>query len=992
MVCALLTVLTFSILVPSLCLVASSSDASALLALKTGIVDSWGQLDNWKEVAGSPCAWTGVTCNGLGAVSSLDLNSQNLTGSISDEIQLLTNLTYLNLSNNGFSGRFPAGFANLTKLVRVDIGTNVFGGPFPHGFSELQALQFFSASNNNFTGPLPLEFSQLPALEYLDLSGSYFDGSIPVEYCAMSNLKLLRLSSNLLTGSLPKELGNLTELRWLEIGYNTYSGGIPIEFGELQKLGYLDIAGSNLSGTIPKELGQLTLCNSTFLFKNRLTGPLPSELGNMSSLMSLDVSENNLTGAIPDELGKLQNLTLLSLMFNNFSGNLPASIGDLPNLQTLKIFSNFFTGSLPPRLGSASSLQWLDASSNFFNGSIPEEICKGGGLVKLELFFNDLSGVIPNLTNCQNLTRVRFQDNRLVGPIPQGLGLLENLTRFEIARNKISGSIPADLGMAPALAFIDLSSNLLQGSIPREIWSLPSLQALHASGNNFFGRIEEEIGNASKISVLDLSNNFLTGPLPDTIRECRKLVTLDLRNNKLSGGLPSVLGHLRFLAVLDLSHNNFNGTIPIPFENLTNLEMFNISYNNLSGAIPSQGIFKTASASSFEGNFLLCGGPLPPCSIAANPGTVSGQDAKRYRRNLAWIAVAIFAIILGALIIGARWFYLRHGPLLYRRFRRDDSEFPWKLTAFQRLAFTASDVLESLQDKNVIGKGSAGTVYKAEMGSGEIIAVKKLRTSFKEPWQKDRGFLAEVEVLGGIRHRNIVRLLGCCSNSETNLLLYEYMPNGSLGELLHGKDSALVLADWVTRYNIAVGVAQGLCYLHHDCYPVIVHRDVKSNNILLNSKMEACVADFGVAKLVDSNEPMSKIAGSYGYIAPEYAYTMKVDEKSDIYSFGVVLLELLTGKRPVEPEFGDTVNIVEWVRHKAQTKELILEVLESTIGAACSSVQEEMMLVLRVALLCTSVVPKDRPSMRDVVTMLLEAKPRRKSIIEKLNPASKFVK
>ncbi|KAK6121917.1 hypothetical protein DH2020_044342 [Rehmannia glutinosa] len=215
------------------------------------------------------------------------------------------------------------------------------------------------------------------------------------------------------------------------------------------------------------------------------------------------------------------------------------------------------------------------------------------------------------------------------------------------------------------------------------------------------------------------------------------------------------------------------------------------------------------------------------------------------------------------------------------------------------------------------------------------------------------------------------------------MLLYEYMPNGSLDDLLHGKNNnkcdKLVGDNWMTRYKIALGVAQGICYLHHDCDPVIVHRDLKPSNILLDVEMEARVADFGVAKLIQSDESMmSVIAGSYGYIAPEYAYTLQVDEKSDIYSYGVVLMEILTGKRSVDAEFGEGNCIVDWVRSKIRTQNDLNDLLDKNAGASCASVREEMMLLLRVAFLCTSRNPADRPSMRDVVSMLQEAKPKRK--------------
>lgn len=454
--------------------------------------------------------------------------------------------------------------------------------------------------------------------------------------------------------------------------------------------------------------------------------------------------------------------------------------------------------------------------------------------------------------------------------------------------------------------------------------------------------------------------------------------------------IPPKLASLPSISEIDLSHNALTGMIPIRFQNCTTLEFFNVSYNHLSGPIPSDGVFKNISESIFAGNQGLCGGVLinSPCLDSNDfyPSSYPYNTRSTSKPGrIVWVLGGIFAFAVFIIIVGTRCFYKHYKWYICgdRYMREEQDEGPWKITAFQRLNFTVEDVLECLKNNNIIGMGSAGTVYRAEMPGGEVIAVKKLWKVQKDGGRRKRGVLAEVEVLGTVRHRNIVRLLGCCSNNEDTLLLYEYMPNGSLADLLHGNKEANMLADWMTRYKISVGVAQGLCYLHQDCYPVIVHRDVKPGNILLDANMDARVADFGVAKLIQTHtESTSVIAGSYGYIAPEYAYTLQVHEKSDIYSFGVVLLELLTGRRPVEPDFGDALNIVEWVKSKIQSTEGIKEVLDQNVGASCSSVQEEMMLVLRVALLCTSRSPGDRPSMRDVVTMLQEAKPRRKTMLD----------
>nr|CAD1836045.1 unnamed protein product [Ananas comosus var. bracteatus] len=303
------------------------------------------------------------------------------------------------------------------------------------------------------------------------------------------------------------------------------------------------------------------------------------------------------------------------------------------------------------------------------------------------------------------------------------------------------------------------------------------------------------------------------------------------------------------------------------------------------------------------------------------------------------------------------------------------------MTVFQRLTFTSADVLACVKEANVVGMGGTGIVYKADMPRHHaVVAVKKL---WRSRGAGDDDLAGEVALLGRLRHRNIVRVVGYMRNDSDTMILYEYMPNGSLWEALHGGGNGgagRLLVDWVARYNVAAGIAQGLAYLHHDCRPPVIHRDVKSSNVLLDANLEARIADFGLARMLErKDETVSTVAGSCGYIAPEYGYTLKVDQKSDIYSFGVVLMELLTGKRPIEPEFGEGQDVVGWVRERLRSNRGVEELLDPAVGGRCEHVREEMFLVLRIAVLCTARLPKDRPSMRDVVTMLAEAKPRRKS-------------
>ncbi|XP_042512402.1 leucine-rich repeat receptor-like protein kinase TDR [Macadamia integrifolia] len=958
----------------------------SLLSLKASFKDPLSTLNDWNPDTISTntglsnpvyCSWSGVVCDqNTSQVTSLDLSHRNLSGLIPPEIRFLTGLNSLNLSRNAFDGAFPTTIFELSNLRTLDISRNNFSTIFPPGISKLRYLTVFNAFSNSFNGSLPQEIVGLRVLEELNLGGSFFQGSIPASYGGLPKLKFLHLAGNLLQGPIPPELGFLKQLEHMEIGYNEYSGGVPKEFALLLNLTYLDIANASLSGHLPSELGNLTLLESLFLFKNKFTGEIPVSFSNLVALKVLDLSDNRLSGRIPEGFSSLKELTILSLMDNNLTGEIPDGIGDFPNLEELLLWNNSLSGSLPHKLGSNAKLQRLDVSSNSLRGPIPSSLCLGNQLARLILFSNRFDSEIPPvLTNCTSLSRLRIQDNRITGAIPPGFGLLPNLTFMDLSMNNFTGEIPRDLGDSARLELVNISGNPLGTSLPANIWSGPNLQIFSASFCKLKGKIPDFIGCRS-LYKLEMEGNELNGSIPWDIGDCGKLLYLSLKHNSLTGIIPWELSSLPYITDVDLSHNFLTGSIPSNFGNCTTLESFNVSNNQLTGPIPSSGtIFHP---SSYSGNEGLCGGIVEkPCaSEITTDDSKSRRQPKKTAGAIVWIVAAAFGVGLFILIAGSRCFRANYN----RRSGDDQRTGPWKLTAFQRLNFTADDVLEclSMSDK-IIGMGSAGTVYMAEMPGGEIIAVKKLWSKHKETVRRRRGVLAEVDVLGNVRHRNIVRLLGYCSNNENTLLLYEYMPNGSLDDLLHGKNKGEnLVADWLTRYKIAMGVAQGICYLHHDCDPVIVHRDLKPSNILLDAEMEARVADFGVAKLFQIDESMSVIAGSYGYIAPEYAYTLQVDEKSDIYSFGVVLMEILSGKRSVDAEFGDGNNIVDWVRSKIKSKDCVADILDKNAGASCASVREEMMLLLRVALLCTSRNPADRPSMRDVVSMLHEAKPKRK--------------
>ncbi|GMH27722.1 hypothetical protein Nepgr_029565 [Nepenthes gracilis] len=944
--------------------------ASLLVSLKqslqaTNVALSTWNISNYKSL----CSWTGITCekqNNKSIIVSLDISNLNLSGSLSPVITQLRSLRNFSVAGNSFSGTFPPRIHELSSLQYLNISQNQFNGTLDWEFSDLKKLIVLDAYDNNFYGFLPLGIARLEKLEYLDLGGNFLSGEIPSSYGNMLRLNYLSLAGNDLRGLIPFELSNLTDLKYLRLGYfNAFKGGIPRDFGKLSNLVHLDLASCGLDGPIPQELGNLKQLDTIFLQANQLSGSLPPQLGDLVCLKLLDVSNNGLSGEIPSEFSALRVLTVFNLFMNKFHGEIPPFVAELPNLRTLNLWRNNFTGSIPQNLGLNGMLTSLDLSTNKLTGLIPKNLCSGGKLTTLILLNNFLFGPLPDeLGQCRTLERVRIAHNYLSGSIPNGLVYLPDLTLLELQNNYLTGQLAErPLGeKSTKLTELNLSNNRFSGPLPSSIENLKALQNLNASGNCFTGEIPPEIGQMKNVLKLDLSRNNFSGGIPAGIGNCVSLTNLDLSQNRLSGQIPIQLSQIHILNYFNVSWNHLNGSLPKEIGSMKSLTSADFSHNNFSGVIPENGQYSLFNYTSFIGNPFLCGSS---CNFSSSSAFKSHRNSRNQAKLVFALGLFFCCLIFGLLatIKTQKWR------------RRNNDASSWKLMAFQKLSFRSHDILECLSDNNIIGKGGAGIVYRGTMPNGEQVAVKKLlgRNKLGSSHGHDHGLSAEIQTLGRIRHRNIVRLLAFCSNKETNLLVFEYMPNGSLGEILHGKRGAHLR--WNTRLKIAIEAAKGLSYLHHDCSPLIVHRDVKSNNILLNSDFEAHVADFGLAKFLQDNgasECMSAIAGSYGYIAPEYAYTLKVDEKSDVYSYGVVLLELLTGRKPVGDFEEEGLDIVHWAKIQTQGKK---EMVEKIVDPRLQDVPiDEAMQVFFVALLSVQEHSVERPAMREVVQMLAQAK------------------
>ncbi|KAJ4959127.1 hypothetical protein NE237_026238 [Protea cynaroides] len=959
------------LLVLMLTVVASTADnfSDVLLGLKSELIDGSNSLSDWSiPSGGSPpgkilaCSWSGITCTkNSSMIVGLDLSRKNLSGAISGKhIKLLSNLVDLNLSHNSFSGQLPPEVFNLTDLRSLDISRNDFSGHFPAGVSAVKHLVLLDGFSNSFSGLLPPEVAQLDSLKVLNLAGSYFEGPIPSDYGSFKSLEFLHLAGNLLNGEIPPELGKLKTITHMEIGYNSYQGSIPWQLGNMSELQYLDIAEANLSGPIPNHLCNLTNLQSLFLFRNWLTGSIPEEFGNISSLVNLDLSDNRISGSIPDSFASLKNLRLLSLMYNDMMGSVPEGIAELPLLESLLIWNNLFSGPLPQSLGRNSKLKWVDVSTNSLTGGIPPDICARGTLFKLMLFSNNFTGGLSPLANCSPLVRLRVEDNSFSGEIPLKFSLLLDITYIDLSRNKFTGGIPRDIIQASKLQYFNVSENPgLQGVLPAKTWSLPLLQNFSASSCNISGNLPP-FGSCNSVSVLELNRNSLSGSISDSIANCQYLERMDLANNNLTGYIPVELASLPTLHFVDLSHNEIKGSIPVKFGNSSSLALLNISFNDISGYVPPEQIFRSMGASAFIGNPQLCGEPLPPCPDSKEIPHVAGlRLGSKGTEKLTWVLLScaggVFFIVMAALAI----FYLQKA-----------SNGQWKMVSFIGLPrFTANDVLRSFSytESTEPVPALSVPVSKAVLPTGITVSVKKIEWGARR-----RGVMSEfISRMGNARHKNLTRLLGLCSNKHVAYLLYDYLPNGNLAEKMNMKRETPI-STWSAKYKIVIGIARGLCYLHHDCYPAIPHGDIKASNIVFDENQEPHLAEFGLRTLLQMSE--GRLRGSISSTdalsdSGDFNSAIKDELCRDIYNFGEVLLEILTNGKLTNGEASI---------HSTPRDRILREIYDENEVGSIGELREETKLVLEVALLCTRSIPSDRPSMEDALKLLSGLRPHSK--------------
>ncbi|XP_020107626.1 receptor-like protein kinase HSL1 [Ananas comosus] len=916
-------------------------EVHALLQFKSNLNDPLHHLDSWTE-SNSPCHFLGVSCDSTsGEVVGISLSNRNLSGKISPSISALRKLTYLVLDTNAISGTIPPQLSSCTSLKVLNLSANSLTGPLPD-LSSLNNLEILDLSINGFSGHFPEWIGNLSGLISLGLAGNDFD-----------------------EGEIPPNIGNLKNLTLLYWANCNLTGEIPPSVFELTSLQTLDLSNNNISGDFPKDISKLRNLYKIELYRNNLKGEIPPALANLTNLHEFDISQNQMSGEIPAELGSLKNLTVIQLFRNNFRGEIPKEWGDLEYLNGFSIYENTFSGEFPPNFGRFAPLNSLDISENNFSGEFPRFLCRNNNLNFLLALDNNFSGEFPeSYADCKTLVRFRISQNQFTGKLPDGLWALPNATIIDISDNNFVGGISSEIGKSVNLNQLCVQNNKLSGEIPAEIGNLMQLQKLYASNNSFSGSIPSEIGNLNQLTSLHLEDNSLSGSLPSELGLCSRLVEIDLSQNSLTGTIPNSLSFLASLNSINLSQNLISGSIPDGLQALK-LSSIDFSRNRLTGQVPP-GLLMIAGEEAFDGNPGLCivgkSGSRwdPELGMCKMDNTHKDIFAKKLLIVPA-ILLALLFLLAGLVFISYRSFKLEESL----RMEEGKDGNKWKLESFHPPEIDAEEICK-LDEGNVIGSGGTGKVYRLELKNRGAVAVKQL-------WKGngEKALMAEMDILGKIRHRNIVKLYACLTKGELNYIVYEYMPNGNLHQALRREiKGGRTELDWNKRYNIALGAAKGIMYLHHDCSPAIIHRDIKSTNILLDEEYEAKIADFGIAKIAEASE-FSCFAGTHGYIAPELAYSLKATEKTDVYSFGVVLLELLTGLSAFEPQFGEGNDIVCWVSAHLNSQNSS-QVLDPRVPI---SAKDDMIKVLKIAALCITKLPTTRPTMREVVNMLIDADP-----------------
>ncbi|KAH9706199.1 protein kinase domain-containing protein [Citrus sinensis] len=929
----------------------------------------------------------------LAKLEKLLLHNNFLTGTIPFSIFKLSSLLDLKLSDNNLTGTIPShNLGNLSSLQLLDLSDNQLSGSIPSFIFKISSLQALHFGNNRLSGELPANIcDNLPFLNFFSVYKNMFYGGISSTLSNCKHLRILDLSFNDLWGDIPKEIGNLTKLKELFLDFNILQGEIPHTVGNLHNLEYLSLVNNELVGTVPATIFNVSTLKLIELSNNTFFGSLPSSTDvQLPNLEELYLWGNNFSGTLPSFIFNASNLSKLSLGDNSFSGLIPNTFGNLRNLKRLRLYNNYLTSPELSFLSSLSNCKYLEIialSGNPLNGiipmsagnlshsleelfmpdcnvsgRIPKEIGNLANLVTLDLGGNKFNGSIPiALGKLQKLQLLNLDDNKLEGSIPDDICGLVELYKLALGDNKLSGQIPACFGNLASLRELWLGPNELISFIPSTFWNIKDIMYVNFSSNFLTGPLPLEIENLKALTTLDFSMNNLSGVIPTTIGGLKGLQYLFLGHNRLQGSIPDSVGDLISLKSLNLSNNNLSGPIPTSLEKLSDLKELNLSFNKLEGEIPRGGPFVNFSAKSFMGNNLLCGSPnlqVPPCRASIDH--ISKKNALLLGIILPFSTIFVIVIIL-----------------LISRYQTRGENVPNEVNVPLEATWRRFSYLELFQatngfsENNLIGRGSFGSVYIARLQNGIEVAVKTFDLQHERAF---KSFDTECEVMKSIRHRNLTKIISSCSNEDFKALILEYMRNGSLEKCLY---SGNYILDIFQRLNIMIDVASALEYLHFGYSAPVIHCDLKPSNVLLDDNMVAHLSDFGIAKLLigeDQSMTQTQTLATLGYMAPEYGREGRVSTKGDVYSFGILLMETFTRRKPTDEIFSGEMTLKHWVNDflPISMMKIIDANLLITEDKHFAAKEQCASSVFNLAMECTVESPDERITAKEIVRRLLK--------------------
>ncbi|KAI4308055.1 hypothetical protein L6164_031173 [Bauhinia variegata] len=894
-------------------------------------VDPCSGKGNWKVLDERKGFESTVTCNcsfnnhSSCHVVSISLKAQNLSGSLPAEFSKFKYLQLLDLSRNLITGSIPPQWASM-HLLGLSFMGNSLSGPFPKVLTNITTLKNVSIEGNQFSGPIPPEIGKLNHLEKLVLASNAFTGELPVAFSKLTKLTDLRLSDNNFSGRIPDFISRWTSIEKLHMEGCSLEGPIPSSISALTSLSDLRITDLKGGASIFPPLSTMESMKTLILRKCLIKGKIPEYIGGMEKLKHLDLSFNNLTGEIPDSFDHLKSVDFIYLTGNKLEGTIPGWI--LERNKNIDVSDNNFS--------------WESSS--------PTE-CPHGS-VNLVESYSSSANKHNNVNPC----------------LKRNYPCASNQYHYSLHIN--CGGTEAHIGGNIYEADREQRGASMYYIGPGRNWAFSS------SGDFMDNDIDSDsyiVTNASTLSNVSVLNSHLY--------TAARVSPLSLTYYGLCMGNGNYTVKLHFAEIMFISDRSFfsrgKRVFDVFIQGKLVLKDFDIEREAGGTGKP---IVKTFNASvtqnSLKIQFYWAGkgttgipargvyGPLIS-AISVNPNFIppSVDGKKSHVKLVAGVAAAVVVVVVLILLGILRWNGCIGGKdSVYKELRGID---------LQTGLFTLRQIKAATKNfdaANKIGEGGFGSVYKGLLSDGTVIAVKQLSSKSK---QGNREFVNEIGIISGLQHPNLVKLYGCCVEGNQLILIYEYMKNNCLSRALFGKDPATRLKlDWPTRKKICLDIARALAYLHEESRIKIVHRDIKTSNVLLDKDFNAKVSDFGLAKLKedDNTHISTRIAGTIGYMAPEYAMRGYLTDKADVYSFGVVVLETISGKSntnywPSE----DFVYLLDWA-YVLQERGNLLELVDPTLGSDYSS--EEAMMMLNVALLCTNASPTLRPTMSQAVSML----------------------